>query len=91
MQIELDQVPVDHMDRDDAVMFSESAGRFIVTIDPKRRQVFEKQFKKIACACIGKVTATPEFEVKGLDQKTILSVPVNELKTAWKKPFGDLI
>jgi len=91
MQIELDQVPVDHVDRDDAVMFSESAGRFIVTIDPKRRQDFEKQFKKIACACIGTVTATLEFEVKGLDQKTILSVPVNELKTAWKKPFGDLI
>jgi len=91
MQIELDQVPVDHVDRDDAVMFSESAGRFIVTIDPKRRQDFEKQFKKIACACIGTVSATPEFEVKGLDQKTILSVPVNELKTAWKKPFGDLI
>ena len=91
MQIELDQVPVDHVDRDDAVLFSESAGRFIVTIDPNSRQVFEKQFKGMACACVGTVTATPEFEVKGLDQKTILAVAVNELKTAWKKPFGNLI
>ena len=91
MQIELDQVPVDHVDRDDAVLFSESAGRFIVTIDPNSRQVFEKQFKGMACACVGTVTATPEFEVKGLDQKTILAVAVNELKTAWKKTFGELI
>jgi phosphoribosylformylglycinamidine synthase len=91
MQIELDQVPADQVDRDDSVMFSESAGRFIATIDPRMRPAFEKQFKGIACACIGTVTATPQFEVKGIDQKTILSVSVDELKTAWKKPFGDLI
>jgi phosphoribosylformylglycinamidine synthase len=91
MQIELDPLPVEGVDRDDSVMFSESAGRFIVTIDPNRRQVFEKLFKGTACACIGTVTATPQFEVKGLDQNIILSVPVSELKAAWKKPFGDLI
>jgi phosphoribosylformylglycinamidine synthase len=91
MQIELDLVPVDHVDRDDLVLFSESAGRFIVTIDPKMRPVFENQFKGIACACIGTVTATPQFEIKGIDQKPILSIPVSELKTAWKKPFRDLI
>jgi phosphoribosylformylglycinamidine synthase len=91
LQIELDQVPVDHADRDDTVMFSESAGRFIVTVDPKNRQIFEAQFQGTACACIGTVTTAPQFEVNGLDQKTILSVPLNELKTAWKKPFGNLI
>jgi phosphoribosylformylglycinamidine synthase len=72
-------------------MFSESAGRFIVTIDPKNRQIFEAQFQGTACACIGTVTAAPQFEVNGLDQKMILSVPLNELKNAWKKPFGNLI
>jgi phosphoribosylformylglycinamidine synthase len=91
MQIELDRVPADHMERDDAILFSESAGRFIVTIDPERRPAFEKHFKGIACACIGTVTAAPQFEVRGRDQKIILSVPVSELKAAWKKPFGDLI
>ena len=83
--------PAEQVDRDDSVMFSESAGRFIVTIDPKMREVFEKQFKGIACACIGTVTAAPQFEVKGIDQKTIISIAVDELKAAWKKPFGDLI
>jgi phosphoribosylformylglycinamidine (FGAM) synthase-like enzyme len=73
------------------VMFSESAGRFIVTIDPNNREAFESHFKTSACACIGEVTATPQFEIKGLDRVTIVSLTVEDLKTAWKNPFGDLI
>jgi phosphoribosylformylglycinamidine synthase len=91
MQIELDRVPVDDLKRNDQVMFSESAGRFIVTIDPKNREAFESLFKTSACACIGTVSASPRFEIKGLDHETIVSLTVEDLKTAWKKPFGDLI
>ena len=91
MQIELDRVPVVDLDRNDQVMFSESAGRFVVTIDPQNRVAFENFFKTSACACIGTVTATPQFEIKGLDQETIVSLTVEDLKAAWKKPFGDLI
>jgi phosphoribosylformylglycinamidine synthase len=91
MQIELDQVPLDGVDREDSVMFSESAGRFIVTIDPNNRQAFENQFKGLACDCVGTVTATPQFEINGFNQNTLVCVSVDELKAAWKKPFGDLI
>ena len=91
MQVQLDKVPMDDLDRNDQVLFSESAGRFIVTIDPQNRESFENLFKASACACIGTVTATPQFEIKGLDQETIVSVAVKDLKSAWKKPFGDLI
>jgi phosphoribosylformylglycinamidine synthase len=91
MQVELERVPVDDLDRNDQVMFSESAGRFIVTVDPKNREAFENLFKTSACACIGTVTATPQFEIKGLDHETLVSLAVKDLKAAWKKPFGDLI
>jgi phosphoribosylformylglycinamidine synthase len=91
MQIELDQVAADGADREDAVMFSESAGRFIVTIDPNNRQAFENLFKGLACACIGTVTETPRFEINGFDQNALVSVSIDALKAAWKKPFGDLI
>jgi phosphoribosylformylglycinamidine synthase len=91
MQLQLDQVPVDDLDRNDQVLFSESAGRFIVTIDPQNRESFENFFKASACACIGTVTATAQFEIKGRDQETIVAVAVKDLKSAWKKPFGDLI
>ena len=79
------------MDREDALIFSESAGRFIVTIDPRNRQAFENQFKGLTCACIGTVTETPQFETNGLDQEILVSISIDELKAAWKKPFGDLI
>jgi phosphoribosylformylglycinamidine synthase len=91
MQVELDRVPLDALDRNDQVLFAESAGRFIVTIDPKNREAFESLFKPSVCACIGTVTATPQFEIKGLAQETIVSLAVKDLKSAWKKPFGDLI
>jgi phosphoribosylformylglycinamidine synthase II len=91
MQVELDRVPVDDLDRNDQVMFSESAGRFIVTIDPNNRQGFESLFKPSPCACIGTVTASPRFDIKGLDQATVVSLAIKDLKAAWKKPFGDLI
>ena len=91
MQIELDRVPVLDLERNDQVMFSESAGRFVLTIDPQNREDFENLFKTSACACIGTVTATPQFEIKGLDQETIVSLTVKDLQVAWKKPFGELI
>ena len=91
MLIELDRVPAVDLDRDDQVMFSESAGRFVVTIDPQNREAFENFFETSACACIGTVTATPQFEIKGLNQETIVSLTIKDLKAAWKKPFGDLI
>jgi phosphoribosylformylglycinamidine synthase II len=91
MRIELKRVPTDDLNRDDTVMFSESAGRFIVTVDPQNREIFESLFKNSTCACIGTVTDKPEFEIEGLDQKTIICVSVDQLKAAWKKPFGDLI
>jgi phosphoribosylformylglycinamidine synthase II len=91
MQIELNRVPADDLNRDDKVMFSESAGRFIVTVDPQNRKIFESLFKNLTCACIGTVTEKPQFEIKGLNQDAIVSVAVKDLKSAWKKPFGDLI
>jgi phosphoribosylformylglycinamidine synthase II len=91
MRIELNRIPNAGLNRDDGVLFSESAGRFIVTVDPQNREVFESLFKNLPCACIGRVTQEPQFEIKGLDQQTIISVAIDRLKAAWKKPFGDLI
>ncbi|MBU2630237.1 MAG: phosphoribosylformylglycinamidine synthase, partial [Proteobacteria bacterium] len=40
----------------ETALFSESAGRFIVTIAPESQIVFEKLFKGMAASCIGVVT-----------------------------------
>jgi phosphoribosylformylglycinamidine synthase II len=91
VHVDLTKVPGNEGLRDDSLLFSESAGRFIVTLDPNNRKPFEEIFKGDRCACIGTVTDDSAMVVRGLEQQTIISVPVAELKTAWKKPFGDLI
>jgi phosphoribosylformylglycinamidine synthase II len=91
MQVELGKVALEDVDRNDTLMFSESAGRFIGTVSPDSQLIFEELFKGLACAGIGIVTAEPLFVIRGLDRKTIASVAVQDLKTAWKKPFGHLI
>ncbi len=42
VQVDLGLVPSDQLDRNDFILFSESAGRFIVTIDSENRKIFEK-------------------------------------------------
>ncbi|OQY08445.1 MAG: phosphoribosylformylglycinamidine synthase [Desulfobacteraceae bacterium 4572_123] len=91
MDVDLGLVPAEDVFRNDTLLFSESAGRFVVTVDPLKKEEFENIFKDLDCACIGRVSREPEFVIKDIAGKMLLSVPVAALKAAWKKPFGDLI
>ena len=90
LDIDLAKVPADGVLRNDTFLFSESAGRFIVTIAPKCQAAFEKLCEKIPCACIGTVRQTPVFDISN-GNKDLISLDVAKLKAAWKRPFGDLI
>jgi phosphoribosylformylglycinamidine synthase len=91
LSIDLDKAPVDRQLRDDVKLFSESAGRFLVTVDPKHCGRFEKLVEGFPCACIGTVTEEPKLRVKSQTHKEFISATVEELKAAWKLPFGGLI
>jgi phosphoribosylformylglycinamidine synthase len=91
MDIDLSRVLSDGVDRNDTLLFSESAGRLIVTIDPKNRQAFEKLFQDLPLAMIGTVTNTGKLVINGINDQQIISLSVQDLKSAWKRPFGDLI
>jgi len=91
MEVELSKAIYEGTDRNDHILFSESAGRFIVTVAPENKKLFESVFKNLPCSCIGKVTNDGELTIKGVAADTIVSLPVNEMKSSWKKPFGDLI
>jgi phosphoribosylformylglycinamidine synthase len=91
LQADLAKVPGGDGMRDDILLFSESAGRFIVSVDPDKREAFEAIFKTDTFACIGKVTAEADLVITGTKQQIVIAVPVADLKAAWKKPFGDLI
>ncbi|MEW5910181.1 MAG: AIR synthase-related protein, partial [Thermodesulfobacteriota bacterium] len=91
MEIELRKIATDESLRADTLLFSESPGRFIAAIDPKNQKQFERLFKDLPYACIGKVTADGRFHIKGPDDRTLILTDVAGLKKAWKTPFGDLI
>jgi phosphoribosylformylglycinamidine synthase subunit PurSL len=89
--IDLDKIPANGILRNDVKLFSESAGRMLVTVDPKLCAKFEMIFDGFPMACIGEVTKEPVLNVISSKQGPLISVPVPELKIAWKKPFGGLI
>ena len=79
------------MGRNDTILFSESAGRFIVTVCPGNRDVFEKLFKGQPCVRVGTVSDDSKLSVTGIDGRIIISSPVTQLRDAWKRPFGGLV
>ena len=91
LNVDLGLVPREDTEHNDIVLFSESAGRFIVTIAPTHKAAFETLFKDLPCACIGTVTEDPCLCVKGTEGNDLMALSVESLKQAWKRPFGELI
>jgi phosphoribosylformylglycinamidine synthase len=84
-------VPSDEDLSDSMLLYSESAGRFVVTIDPSRKDSFEKLFAGMAIGCIGVVTESSSFKIYGRDDSVIIEEEIMVLKDCWKELFGGLI
>ena len=91
LTVELARVPAEGVDRNDTLLFSESAGRFIVSVAPENKQAFETLLAGMPAACVGRVTDTPQLKISGLDGRGLATLTVDEMKAAWNGPFGDLI
>ena len=70
-------------------LFSESTGRFLVSVQPKARDNFEEMFSGLPVAFMGKVRADDIILIRsgGTD---IARLDSAELRAAYKKPFGHL-
>ncbi|MCD6353185.1 MAG: phosphoribosylformylglycinamidine synthase [Proteobacteria bacterium] len=91
MEVDLDRVPVGEGSADDSVLYSESGGRFIVTIAPENRERFETILGNLPYACIGKVTEKPILVIQGIGRNKIVDLNISELKEVWKKTFGAMV
>jgi len=87
MQIDLSKIPGEDFEREDYKLFSESQSRFIVTIDPNKKEEFEKAMEGTIFAEIGKMTEDQNFKVKGLRSNTIINTTVKTLDEHYKKTF----
>ena len=87
MSIDLALVPSSGIDRDDALLFSESQSRFVVTISPAVKEPFEEMMKGIPMGQVGTVIAEELLKINGIRGNKIIEEDINELKAAWQKPL----
>jgi phosphoribosylformylglycinamidine synthase II len=90
MQLDLRKLnhKIDQKDlRDDALLFSESNGRFVVEIEKAKKSAFEKIMKGLSFSCLGELTADKNFQIFGLSGRKLISVSLDRLKQAWQKPL----
>jgi phosphoribosylformylglycinamidine synthase II len=73
-----------------AALYSESAGRFLVSVAPAQRQQFEDIFQGHPVHLLGEVRPDRTFTLKR-QGRTLLTVTLEELQEAWTRPFGQLI
>ena len=66
MSLRLDGIPTgEEIKANDVLLFSESNSRFLVEIEPQHRHTYESQMAGVPIGCLGTVSDTPEFVIKG--------------------------
>ncbi|MDO8646790.1 MAG: AIR synthase-related protein [Candidatus Diapherotrites archaeon] len=87
-QIDLQKTPLEGISRNDALLFSESAGRIIVTVAPKDSAAFEQLMQGNAFSKIGVVLGNG-LEIKGLNGKAVCKNSIKDLNEAYRKTLRD--
>jgi phosphoribosylformylglycinamidine synthase subunit PurSL len=71
-------------------LYSESAGRFLVSVDPARKQQLEELFAGQPLTRLGEVQSDPTFKLSRHGQ-ILLETDLEALNAAWMRRFGGLI
>ena len=74
--------------RNDTLLFSETASRFVVTVPAAHGQAFREAMRAAACGEVGVVSDGPDFSVTGLGGTVVLSTDIHKLKGAWQRPLA---
>ncbi len=88
LEIDLKQARVEEEMSDAELLFSESGGRFVITVDPQCKEAFEEAFQSLPCAKIGTVRSDSRFVVRG--KTNHIDADIGELKKSWQKPLERL-
>ncbi len=75
---------------DCSLLFSESASRHLVTVHPERRAEFETLMGGNCFASIGAVTEERILSITGLNNATVVTADLCELKEAWQQTLREL-
>lgn len=87
MEISLQQTPMEGNLSDPELLFSESASRFVVSVNPDLARAFEACFSNSPFGRIGKVREDRRFQVAGLLGNQIINSDIFSLKESWQNPL----
>ena len=91
LRVDLNQVPVDEPLSNDRVLYSETSGRFIVTVAPENKGNLETLLKGCCFALVGDVTEERKLKINGVrGSGEIIAADIAALKQTWRKTFGAL-
>ncbi|HSB46662.1 MAG TPA: phosphoribosylformylglycinamidine synthase subunit PurL [Candidatus Bilamarchaeum sp.] len=82
-ELDLDQVP-SGTESEDALLFCESPGRFVVSVAPEKAEKFEKLMEGTVCRKAGRVRGDKRFLIKRGEQ-VIINDSIEDLKAAFNK------
>ncbi|MBI2029138.1 phosphoribosylformylglycinamidine synthase [Candidatus Gottesmanbacteria bacterium] len=88
MDISLGKLP-GKFTRDEFALFSESQGRTIATVAPQNKKMFEKLFKGLSIALIGKVTSNKNIIIN-VGKKKIVDLSLQTALKSYKSNFKNL-
>jgi phosphoribosylformylglycinamidine synthase II len=87
MDVDLGAVIREGVDRDDFLLFSESAGRFVVTVSPGDAEAFEAIIAGTTWARVGRVTEERRVVLRGLGGKVVVDLSLDDVRDAWRRPL----
>jgi phosphoribosylformylglycinamidine synthase len=72
------------------LLYSESCGRFIVTVSPEKKGRFEEIFSGLKTVQTGRINESQQMLVYSDKGVPIIDEEISRLKNCWQKPFGEL-
>lgn len=91
MQLDLCAMPREQgIDRDDTLLYAESASRLVITVPPQYRESFLQVMSGCAIGELGQVIDEPAFTVNGLRGEVVIQSDIAVLKAAWQRPLATL-
>jgi len=72
--------------RNDALLFSESQGRILVSVNPSKQEAFERIMKDVPHVQLGTVRADKVFRIS-VDGKEVVNSNVDELLVSYRAKF----
>ena len=86
VDISLESVPADGACGEAALLFAESAGRFLVEVEPDNYDAFMRIIKDCPLGELGRVTDTGRIVIQGRRGPAI-DLPIADAKAAWQRTF----